>query len=297
MRKKYRLLSMLLALLSVIIVGCSSVEVSIQPQPVQASNTLQIYNIPEFSSEPYVVINDNEPEFDESQMTTTSFESYSDLDELGRCGVAFASVGTDTMPTEERKSIGHIKPTGWRSVKYDFVDGKSLYNRCHLIGFQLTGENANDKNLITGTRYMNVDGMLPFENMVADYVKETNNHVMYRVTPIFEGDNLVANGVQMEAKSVEDNGESICFNVFCYNVQPGVDINYANGESAQADISDLKKETSEKQEYILNVNSKKFHYPTCSGASKISKSNSQKYSGDRQKLIDDGYEPCGICKP
>lgn len=190
-----------------------------------------IADIPAYSGSPYVVVNDNNPYFSDDELTVTSFESYSELDYLGRCGVTYASIGTDIMPTEERGSIGQVKPTGWHTVKYDIVDGNYLYNRCHLIGYQLTGENANTKNLITGTRYMNVDGMLPFENMVADYVKETSNHVQYRVTPIFEENNMVASGVLMEAKSVEDNGEGICFNVYVYNVQPGITINYANGES------------------------------------------------------------------
>lgn len=194
-----------------------------------------LYEIPAFSGEPYVVLNDNEPDFKEEDMVAESYEYYSELDEDGKCGVVEASVGQDIMPTEERGSIGQVKPTGWQTVKYDNVDGKYLYNRCHLIGFQLTGENANERNLITGTRYMNVEGMLPFENMVADYVKETGNHVVYRVTPIYEGDNLVASGVQMEAKSVEDDGEGICFNVYVYNVQPGIDINYATGHSQMAD--------------------------------------------------------------
>lgn len=189
-------------------------------------------NIPEYSGTPYVVLNNNVPNFSESDYTTTSFEEYAPLDDLGRCGVAFANVGTDIMPTEERGSISSVKPTGWHSVKYDIVDGKYLYNRAHLIGYQLTAENANKNNLITGTRYFNATLMLPYENMVADYIKETNNHVLYRVTPVFEGNNLVATGVQMEAKSVEDNGEGIEFNVFVYNVQPGITIDYATGDSA-----------------------------------------------------------------
>jgi DNA-entry nuclease len=189
-------------------------------------------DIPEFDeSTPYVVINNNIPDFEEQYFTEECFENYSELDVLGRCGVAFANVGIDTMPTESRESIGSVTPTGWKNVKYDNVDGKYLYNRCHLIGFQLTAENANEKNLITGTRYLNVQGMLPFENEVADYVKETKNHVLYRVTPVFEGDNLVASGVQMEAESVEDKGEGVEFNVYVYNNQPGIEINYATGES------------------------------------------------------------------
>ena len=194
-------------------------------------------DIPDYSGEPYVELCGNEPDFTEADLTETSFETYSELDELGRCGVAYANVGEDLMPTEERGSISRVKPTGWVQHQYDFVDGGSLYNRCHLIAFQLTGENANWKNLITGTRYMNVEGMLTFENLVADYIKETGNHVLYRVTPIFEGDNLVASGVEMEALSVEDGGEGVCFHVYAYNVQPGVEIDYATGENWLAEPS------------------------------------------------------------
>lgn len=186
--------------------------------------------LPPYSGEPYISVCGGDPDFSENEITSVSYEYYSELDALGRCGVCIASVGQDIMPTEKRGSIGQVKPTGWHTVKYDFVDGKYLYNRCHLIGFQLTGENANKRNLITGTRYLNVEGMLPFENMVADYVKETGNHVMYRVTPIFVGDELLARGVHIEAESVEDGGDDIMFNVFCYNVQPGVVLDYATGE-------------------------------------------------------------------
>lgn len=193
------------------------------------SDTLN--QIPDVSPDAYVVVNDNVPEFTETELTEQAYEFYSELDSLNRCGYAMACIGKELMPTEERGSIGQIKPSGWHTVKYDFVDGKYLYNRCHLIGFQLAGENANEKNLITGTRYMNVEGMLPFENMVADYVKETGNHVLYRVTPVFDDNDLVARGVQMEACSVEDDGEGISFNVFVYNKQPGVEIDYATGES------------------------------------------------------------------
>jgi len=193
-------------------------------------------DIPDYDGESaYCVINDNVPFFVVTPDMTESFEVYTDLDELGRCGVVYANIGPDLMPTEERGSISGVKPSGWVTAKYDCVDGKYLYNRCHLIGFQLTGENANKQNLITGTRYMNVDGMLPFENMVADYLKETGNHVMFRVYPVFDGDNLVADGVLMEAWSVEDEGEGICFNVFVYNIQPGVEIDYATGESRLAE--------------------------------------------------------------
>nr|WP_325181905.1 DNA/RNA non-specific endonuclease [uncultured Oscillibacter sp.] len=188
-------------------------------------------NIPEWSGAAYVELEDNQPGFTKEEMTLEVFELYSDLDGLGRCGAAYANICPELMPTEDRGSIGNVKPTGWVSAKYDCVDGKYLYNRCHLIGFQLAGENANEKNLITGTRYLNVTGMLPFENDVADYVQRTDNHVLYRVTPVFVGNELVARGVQMEAYSVEDAGDGVCFNIFAYNVQPGVVIDYATGES------------------------------------------------------------------
>ena len=197
---------------------------------IQAPN-FDLTNIPDFSDTPYVEVNGNVPYFTQDDITTDSYETYSPLDALGRCGVVMSCIGQDLMPTEERGNIGQVKPSGWQTVKYDFVNGKYLYNRCHLIGFQLTGENANTCNLITGTRYMNMEGMLPFENMVADYIKETNNHVLYRVTPIFQDDELVARGVLIEAKSVEDDGDGILFCVYVYNNQPGVEIDYLTGLS------------------------------------------------------------------
>ena len=212
----------------------SEIQTANQAPGEQSQERLSLSEIPEFSGSPYIEINGNEPFFEEKDFTEESFENYSNLDSLGRCGVAMACVGIDLMPTEERGSIGMIKPTGWHTVKYDCVSGKYLYNRCHLIGYLLTGENANEKNLITGTRYMNVEGMLPFEIMVADYVDETENHVLYRVTPFFEGQNLLAKGVEIEACSVEDDGEGICFNVFVYNAQPRIEIDYATGESRLA---------------------------------------------------------------
>ena len=201
-----------------------------------AQTSFNLNTIPDYTSEPYVIINNNIPEFNEEDLTTKSFEKYSELDFLGRCGTAFANLSIDTMPTanEERESISSVTPSGWINKKYEIVDGGYLYNRCHLIGYQLSAENANEKNLITGTRYMNTEGMLPFENKVAEYIKETGNHVLYRVTPIYEENNLVASGVQIEAKSVEDNGKEICFNVYCYNVQPGIEINYKTGESKES---------------------------------------------------------------
>ena len=195
-------------------------------------------SVPPYTGTPYVALNNNVPFFTDEEITDTAFELYSDWDSLGRCGVAYANICKEIMPTEERGNIGSIKPSGWHTIKYDCVDGKYLYNRCHLIGFQLAGENANEKNLITGTRYLNVEGMLPFENMVDDYVDETGNHVLYRVTPVFEGDNLLASGVILEAKSVEDNGAGILFNVYCYNVQPGIDIDYASGGSSQISVAE-----------------------------------------------------------
>ena len=277
-------------------------------------------DLPEFSGEPYVVIDDNQPDFPQEDRTTESFESYSPLDFLGRCGTAYANVGQDLMPTEDRGQIGQVKPSGWQTVKYDIVDGKYLYNRCHLIGYQLTGENANEENLITGTRYMNVEGMLPFEDEVADYVQETGNHVLYRVTPVFEDLNLVADGVQMEAYSVEDEGAGVCFNVYVYNVQPGVEINYATGDSWLSGEEPTEQETPAQTEtepvgedsgttentqsqtpaettYILNTSSHKFHLPDCAGAASMSDANRQEYTGSREDLIAQGYSPCGQCNP
>lgn len=219
------LLALLCCAVAVIIVS------NYLPQDNTKEEVVSLSSIPEYSGSPYVEINGNEPFFSEDEYTTSSFEYYADLDELGRCGTAYACVGTDIMLTEERGQIGKIKPSGWRTVKYDCVDGKYLYNRCHLIGYQLTGENANEKNLITGTRYLNVEGMLPFENRVADYVKETDNHALYRVTPIFKNKELVARGVLIEAKSVEDKGNALTFCVYCYNVQPQISIDYQTGDS------------------------------------------------------------------
>lgn len=303
-------------------------------QKVVHTGTASAFNaadVPAYSGEPYTAVNNNEPYFTSDNLTTEAFENYSELDALGRCGVAYANVCLETMPTEKRGSISEVKPTGWHSVKYDNVDGKSLYNRCHLIGYQLTAENANQQNLITGTRYLNVDGMLPFENMVADYVKETDNHVLYRVTPIFTGDNLVADGVLMEGYSVEDEGDGICFCVYAYNVQPGITIDYATGDSwlssekgnsdsssdgnsavsqSAADKSGTQqaavqtesvKETSAPvstgTEYILNTNTKKFHYPFCSSVKQMKASNKKEYTGSRDDLIAQGYDPCKKCNP
>lgn len=258
--------------------------------------------IPEYTGDAFVVINDNVPSFTASQYTNQSYEFYSELDALGRCGATVACIGLDLMPTDDREEIGSVKPSGWQSVKYDIVSGKYLYNRCHLIGFQLAGENANELNLITGTRYLNIDGMLPFENMIADYVKETGNHVLFRVTPIFVGDELVARGVHMEAYSIEDSGEGIAFNVYAYNVQPGIEIDYMTGQSCLSGETLPPAETTgapsdKDQTYVLNTSTKKFHYETCSYATDMSEANKEVFTGDREDLIADGYEPCGRCKP
>ena len=288
---KQRAIAALLVLVCLVSTGCT--EIGLSPPQEAMTSVSSVEYVPDFSGEPYVFIGNSKPDFENT--TTNSYETYAPLDELGRCGTAEACVGIDLMPTEERGSIGSVKPSGWQSAKYDCVDGKYLYNRCHLIGYQLSGENANKQNLITGTRYMNVEGMLPFENMVADYVKETDNHVMYRITPHFYGDELVARGVIMEALSVEDDGEGVCFSVYVYNVQPGVVIDYATGESRLADGTAGGGE--EAVSYVLNTSSRKFHLPACSGAASISEANRQEYAGSRADLVAQGYSPCGTCKP
>ena len=290
------------------------------PTEITTASSFSLSDVPAYSGKAYISVNGNVPYFTAAELTTTSFETYSDLDTLGRCGVTYACIGQDLMPTKERGSIGMVKPTGWHTVRYDdLVDGKYLYNRCHLIGYQLTGENANTKNLITGTRYLNIEGMLPFENMVADYIQETDNHVLYRVTPIFEGNNLLANGVLMEGYSVEDKGAGVSYCVFAYNVQPGIEIDYATGESKLADGAQQEEQKTatvtptpspepEKQEpvtrseasqadYILNTNTKKFHYPTCSSVNDMKEKNKQEFFGTRDETIALGYSPCGRCKP
>lgn len=303
--------------------------------PQISESTFSVTDIEPYNGQPYTVVNNNTPYFSDNDLTLQSYEYYSDLDELGRCGTAHASIGLDIMPTEERGDIGSVKPSGWHTVKYnEYIDGNYLYNRCHLIGYQLSGENANEKNLITGTRYLNVQGMLPFENMVADYVKETENHVLYRVTPIFEGDNLVASGVLMEAKSVEDNGDDILFCVYVYNVQPNIIIDYATGESwvdpalqtptpeptlaptpvptpkptiaptpeptlepTESPTEEPEIYEEEEPDYILNTNTNKFHYPGCSSVKQMKDKNKWEYNGSRDDVISMGYDPCKKCNP
>lgn len=287
-----RLLSVVLCFLLL----CTACGAPAQNINTPTNTTVSVEQIPPFSDQAYVVINNNEPSFTKADLVTTAYELYTPLDRLGRCGVARACVGRECMPTEERGDIGQIKPSGWHTVKYDSVQGKYLYNRCHLIGYQLTGENANERNLITGTRYLNVEGMLPFENMIADYVKETDNHVLYRVTPIFEGENLVASGVQMEAKSVEDDGDGICFNVYAYNNQPGIVIDYATGDSglSGAPISTTKTQAIK---YILNTSSKKFHKTSCKNAASIKEKNRAVSYEKREELLRQGYDACKTCNP
>ncbi|WP_302963880.1 DNA/RNA non-specific endonuclease [uncultured Adlercreutzia sp.] len=302
-----------------------------QAEPSAAEATpVALSDIPAYEGSPYVYLNDGDPLFtDEQRAAAAGTEIYGETDGLGRCTGAFAIVGAETMPTEERGDIGDVKPTGWQIAKYEFVDGKYLYNRCHLLGFQLTGENANTRNLITGTRYMNVDGMLPFENAVADYVHATGNHVLMAVTPLFEGDELVARGVQMAAESVEDGGEGVSFNVFCYNVQPGVAIDYATGDNrldgtiegtplpdvsgapdssageggdsgaaAAAESATSNDETDKGiAEYVLNTNSKKFHVPTCSSVDQMSAKNRKDVEDTRENIVANGYDPCKRCNP
>lgn len=297
-------------------------------RPVTDDGVLSYRDVPAFEGNPYVYVNDGEPTFtDEQRAAEPGHEHYGELDELGRCTAAFAVVGPETQPTEKRGSIGEIRPSGWQMAKYDFVEGKYLFNRCHLLGYQLTGENANPQNLITGTRYLNIQGMLPFENAVADYVDATGNHVLMAVTPIFEGSELVTRGVHMMAESVEDGGEGVAFNVFCYNVQPGVVIDYGTGESMLEedatplpDVSGAESapdtasegagagEASEKgatgsaedkgvAEYVLNTNSKKFHIPSCSSVDQMSPKNREDVENTRENLIAKGYDPCKRCNP
>lgn len=217
---------------------------------------VDIKDVPKYRGIPYVEINNNKPSFSEKDKDRV--EEYSKLDKLGRCGPAFANVGKELMPTSPRESIRDVRPSGWHTVKYDdILEDRYLYNRCHLIAFMLAGENANERNLITGTRYFNVEGMLPFEIQVADYVKSTGNHVLYRVRPIFKGNDLVARGVQMEAQSVEDGGEGISFNVYCYNVQPDIRINYKDGSSQpESKVQKNKNKNKNKKPYKSNKTKK-----------------------------------------
>ena len=341
----------------------ASTEISTDTSTAKIDNSgaVDLSAIPEWKGSPSVEINENEPGFTEAEITeakeqgtveesglsrslpdeqqptdgisdveAAGEEKLAPIDDLGRCGAASACIGRETMPDGERESIGMIRPSGWpehlADAKYDFIDGEFLYNRCHLIGWQLTGENADERNLITGTRYMNAEGMLPFENEVASYVKSTGNHVLYRVTPAFDGDELVARGVQMEALSVEDGGEGVSFNVFCYNVQPRVEIDYMTGENhlsesmtgteggegqeaeggaSDAEPADEKPADDEEEAageeevytYVLNTNTMKFHYEYCPGVRDMKDKNKDTFRGTRSEVMEKGYSPCGRCTP
>lgn len=279
--------------------------------PGTSAESFSYQEVPGYTGDAYVVVNDNVPFFTDKDRTeppaeasfgpkpkgngVQSYEAYSELDELGRCGAAITCVSRDIMPTEKRGDISEVKPTGWRQKMYDFVDGQALYNRCHLLGYQLTAENANRENLITGTRYMNTQGMLPFENLVADYVKETGNHVLYRVTPVFVGDELLARGVLMEAQSVEDDGEGVEYCVFAYNVQPGVSIDYATGRNEE--FSETGQGAGSAKTYILNTKTMRYHLPDCTSVQDMNPTSRQVYTGSPALLEKQGYEPCGNCRP
>ena len=302
-RNLAKIISLLLAIL--MLTACSEYESIKQTVSNEKETTTQYTEIAQSKSVsevepytvyPYTVINNNIPEFEKTDYTK-SFEKYGKLDSLGRCTSCIANIGTELMPTEERGAIGSIKPTGWQVAKYSNIDGRYLYNRCHLIGYQLTAENANPNNLITGTRYLNIEGMLPFEDKVATYIKATSNHVLYRVTPIFKDDELVARGVQMEAYSIEDDGEGVEFNVYCYNVQPDIEIDYKTGNSKYVGNETETIDNGEKQKYIVNINTRKFHKADCPSAKKIKGENKKTYTGYRESLVKNGYSPCSQCKP
>ncbi len=324
MPRKLRILPAFLAALT-LLSGCTkqagqtvrtaqTVQVTQTMQTVHG-NTIPSWNgedaIPAYSGSPWSEIHGDAPYFSEDEKVTDVFEIYSDMDSLGRCGQAYANICKELMPTEERGQIGQVKPSGWHTVKYQKqIKDLYLYNRCHLIGFQLAGENANEKNLITGTRYLNIEGMLPFENEIAEHVQETNHHVLYRVTPVFTGDDLVCQGVEMEAFCVEDHGKTdgngVSFHVFAYNVQPGIGIDYATGASwvdgigmnaVQTAEAAQDEADSEGREYAININSRKFHLPECAGVKKASPENIKCWTCTREELIEDGYSPCGKCHP
>lgn len=305
-----RLKSLLVIAISLVIFlgGCS---LETYPEPNKDSQSTSTNSFDGSQKELYQIMDNNQPGFSNKEKhSRDAFEKYSKLDSLGRCQVAFANICKELMPTEERESIGMVRPSGWQTVKYNFVDGKYLYNRCHLIAFQLAGENANERNLITGTRNFNVQGMLPFENQVADYVREKGGHVLYRVTPRYQGNNLVADGVEMEAYSVEDQGKGVRFHVFVYNAEPGVEIDYATGKSRRAKATGSHGEMAQSagdtsahnQEgnsvtYIVNVNTKKFHKTSCNGAKRTKPENKRIVKEPRETLISQGYEACKSCNP
>lgn len=260
--------------------------------------TVALDAVPEFSGDPFVEIDGNEPSFSEAERRLDALETYAPLDGLGRCGAAFAVIGPDTVPTEERGSIGSVKPSGWHLVKYDIVDGAYLYNRCHLIAYRLAGENANERNLITGTRFMNTQGMVPFEKRVADYVERTGDRVLYRATPVFEGSDLVARGVHLEAESMGDGGAGVRFSVFVYNAQPGIAIDYATGESRLDGTFEASDGFDASQhDFVLNTSTKRFHRPDCPSVDDMKAANREGFDGTREEAEARGYVPCRRCEP
>jgi DNA-entry nuclease len=266
-----------------------------QQEAAEASAFITQDNIPVYEGRTYVPVNGGVPGFTEDDLTTEPFEIYGELDSLGRCTAAYANICEDLMPTQERGSIRDVKPSGWHSVRYDdVIPNGYLFSRSHLIAFQLAGENANPKNLITGTYYMNAVAMLPFEEVVGDYVRETGNHVLYRVTPVFEGDDLLARGIQMEAMSVEDKGRDICFNIFVFNIQPGISLDYATGESFAGGATAARQP---QVTYYLNHSSRVFHMPSCEGAAKMKQANRLEFTGGRADAVFLGYDPCPYCHP
>ena len=305
MKRTLKLLLVLLVLLSTLLCSSCSLLDFLNPTPPSYDG---VDSVPPFDGKTaFVILNDGVPYFDPSEYTAECFEEYAELDRLGRCGVTFACVGVEIMPTDKRESISSVKPSGWQSETYEHINGKYLYNRCHLIGHQLTGENANERNLITGTRFLNIDGMLPFENLVADHVKELEHHVLYRVTPIFHDKNLVADGVVMEGYCIECAGEEAVFCIYAYNCQPGVEIDYKTGkgrlsgtpapEGGDETTGDETTGDEVTVTYIINISSKRFHKPTCAGAVSMKESNRQESTATRDELIAQNYIPCGTCKP
>ena len=285
--KCFKLLSAVLSAL-LLLCGCQD-TVNVSQPPYIDLDVIEAWD-----GSPCLIVDNNTPGFTDADLTVVAYERYSALDALGRCGSASACVSRELLSDEERESLVSVTPTGWENREYDFIDGGYLYNRCHLLAFQLTGNQASKRNLITGTRYMNIEGMLPYENLVADHVKETDHHVLYRVTARFREEELVCRGVQMEAYCVEcGNDEPFMFHVFCYNVQPGVIIDYATGENRPAET----ESGSEKQTYVLNKSSKKFHNPECGSAASMSEKNREEIRCTREELIQRGYEPCGVCNP
>lgn len=266
---------------------------------IETPRGFSLDDVPAYSGAASVEVNGNVPYFTQDDLMRKAFEEYSAFDSLGRCGPAFALVGRETMPTVKRDSIGMVKPSGWQIAEYDWIDGRYLYNRCHLIAYSLAGENDNELNLITGTRSMNVIGMLPFEERVASYIDATGNHVLYRVTPVFEGNNLIASGVLMEAESIEDNGAGVRFCEWCYNVEPGVSIDYATGSNWPSETADDRstQEANATHAYYLNIRTHRFHRPDCPSVADMAPKNKRPFDGTREEALQMGYKPCGVCNP